>query len=1148
MGELLVTVTGAFIAYKTSIVVGTAAKKIYMAVVKQAVLERKLEQAAIASGIVLEKTATKGQLRNIAIRKMLTTAIKTNTAALLKNAAALLTNPYVLAAAAITALGYSIYKMATYTTDAEKAMKRVADANKEFGKSVSSEQIAIDRLFGKLKAATEGTKEYDKAKKAIISKYGQYLDGLDEEVKSLKKVEEAYKAISEAAIQAARDRAIDSATSKATESYVKVEQENLNKIRDLMMEKFGEMNGTEFFEKFKKELLSGNGFSGEIKKVIEEFNVTYNDINSSFGAKTGITSKTVNPIDNFVENIRNAKNVLNQELNKIDSILGDHSLEVEPNLTYSERLMADLKVAEEELEKMKQVSSGVSEEQIAGQEAYISKLKEAMAVIKEVENVEEVKAKKSIEQYDAEIKKLKELQAKTTTKKGYKDEKGDYIPGYDDYQKQINDLQRGKEKITGYLGRDLQKIKDAKKNQLNLVYQLELEIEQARINAMQEGEEKYMAERALALKRDLMAAKERGEALVKAQQEAERVAWEEANKGKSDVEKGIFKPKTQTVSDLPKEQQEILRKLRYSAYETFINSDSEYYRKLSENFLNYAARQEKLEKDYQKKIKALRARGYEDAAKEAESAFERELSQLNAEKLQNSKAWKDLFTNLDYLSVNEIEGLIKEIETMLASADLKLSPVDYKALIDSLNEAKEKIIKDKPFQSMGGSLMGAIMGNGNLEDKLGGLIKSKFTANGQGVANMQKMSGSMQKMQGTIAIVDAIVKGIYQTLSAITDTMNVIADYQDSIGHSEASEKLQNWASSIEIINNGAMQGWEKLKSGDLMGATAEVVSTPIKFLTNLNKIHDKKIEKKIQAMRKEVEALQRAYDKLDKTIDKAYSSEKVSLIDEQEKNLKDQQELLRKQIQEENDKKKADNDKITEWQNQIEDLNDEIDEMNDRRVEAIMGKDIQSAIDDFASAYADAWAAGEDRAKAIKDVVRDMIKGAVVEMIKMRMNPEIKRLMEYISKAITDGIDANEQSVIDKMTEQIYQSAEAASAGLEQFLEDPERIEEKKKESGLQGAIRREMTEETGSELTGLFRSYYDLCKLQLGINTESLEVQKSCRLDVGKLLEVAYMIEHNTSRTVEELEKVNEELALVRENLKKSSSSTQTARSLGV
>lgn len=1147
MGELLVTVTGAFIAYKTSIVVGTAAKKIYMAVVKQAVLERKLEQAAIASGIVLEKTATKGQLRNIAIRKILTTAIKTNTAALLKNAAALLTNPYVLAAAAITALGYSIYKMATYTTDAEKAMKRVADANKDFGKSVSSEQIAIDRLFGKLKAATEGTKEYDKAKKAIISKYGQYLDGLDEEVKSLKKVEEAYKAISEAAIQAARDRAIDSATSKATEAYVKVEQENLEKIRELMEREFGVLHGTEFFEKFKKELLAGNGFSEEIQKVIKDFDVSYTDAYSS-SATTSVTTHLQNYIEEYSDKIRHAKDVLKTELDKIDSILGDHSPEVEPDLTYSERLMADLKVAEEELENMKQVSSGVSEEQIAGQEAYITKLKEAMAVIKEAENVEEVKAKKTIEQYDAEIKKLKELQAKTTTKKGYKDEKGDYIPGYDDYQKQINDLQRGKEKITGFLGRDLQKIKDAKKNQLNLVYQLELEIEQARINAMQEGEEKYMAERALALKRDLMAAKERGEALVKAQQEAERVAWEEANKGKSDVEKGIFKPKTQTVSDLPKEQQEILRKLRYSAYETFINSDSEYYRKLSENFLNYAARQEKLEKDYQKKIKALRARGYEDAAKEAESAFERELSQLNAEKLQNSKAWKDLFTNLDYLSVNEIEGLIKEIETMLASADLKLSPVDYKALIDSLNEAKEKIIKDKPFQSVGGSLMGAIMGNGNLEDKLGGLIKSKFTANGQGVANMQKMSSSMQKMQGTIAIVDAIVKGIYQTLSAITDTMNVIADYQDSIGHSEASEKLQNWASSIEIINNGAMQGWEKLKSGDLMGATAEVVSTPIKFLTNLNKIHDKKIEKKIQAMRKEVEALQRAYDKLDKTIDKAYSSEKVSLIDEQEKNLKNQQELLRKQIQEENDKKKTDNDKITEWQNQIEDLSDEIDEMNDRRVEAIMGKDIQSAIDDFASAYADAWAAGEDRAKAIKDVVRDMIKGAVVEMIKMRMNPEIKRLMEYISKAITDGIDANEQAVIDKMTEQIYQSAEAASAGLEQFLEDPERIEEKKKESGLQGAIRREMTEETGSELTGLFRSYYDLCKLQLGINTESLEVQKSCRLDVGKLLEVAYMIEHNTSRTVEELEKVNEELGLVRENLKKSSSSTQTARSLGV
>lgn len=143
MGELLVTVTGAFIAYKTSIVVGTAAKKIYMAVSRQVALERKLEQVAIFNGITLEKAATKWQLRNIAIRKLLTPTIKANTAALAKNAAALLTNPYVLAATAITALGYSIYKMATYTTEAEKAMKRLLTPTKNSGNLFPASRLPL---------------------------------------------------------------------------------------------------------------------------------------------------------------------------------------------------------------------------------------------------------------------------------------------------------------------------------------------------------------------------------------------------------------------------------------------------------------------------------------------------------------------------------------------------------------------------------------------------------------------------------------------------------------------------------------------------------------------------------------------------------------------------------------------------------------------------------------------------------------------------------------------------------------------------------------------------------------------------------------------------------------------------------------------
>lgn len=53
----------------------------------------------------------------------------------------------------------------------------------------------MDRLFGKLKNAKKGTDEYNSAKAAIIDQYGTYLNGLSEEIRTLKNVEGAYNAV-----------------------------------------------------------------------------------------------------------------------------------------------------------------------------------------------------------------------------------------------------------------------------------------------------------------------------------------------------------------------------------------------------------------------------------------------------------------------------------------------------------------------------------------------------------------------------------------------------------------------------------------------------------------------------------------------------------------------------------------------------------------------------------------------------------------------------------------------------------------------------------------------------------------------------------------------------------------------------------------
>ena len=94
--------------------------------------------------------------------------------------ASMLANPYVLAAAAIAAVGFAIYKLSTYQTDLEKALERTSiEIENETDK-------ALD-LFSALKATKQGTEAWEKARQKIISQYGDLLPKQISELDNLEK-------------------------------------------------------------------------------------------------------------------------------------------------------------------------------------------------------------------------------------------------------------------------------------------------------------------------------------------------------------------------------------------------------------------------------------------------------------------------------------------------------------------------------------------------------------------------------------------------------------------------------------------------------------------------------------------------------------------------------------------------------------------------------------------------------------------------------------------------------------------------------------------------------------------------------------------------------------------------------------------------
>jgi tape measure domain-containing protein len=96
----------------------------------------------------------------------------------------MLANPYVLAAAAIAALGYGIYKLITYETDLEKAIKKT-------DLEIENEKDKVLDLFAALKTAEQGTDKWEAARKKIIDQYGDLLPDEIEEFKNLNDITKA---------------------------------------------------------------------------------------------------------------------------------------------------------------------------------------------------------------------------------------------------------------------------------------------------------------------------------------------------------------------------------------------------------------------------------------------------------------------------------------------------------------------------------------------------------------------------------------------------------------------------------------------------------------------------------------------------------------------------------------------------------------------------------------------------------------------------------------------------------------------------------------------------------------------------------------------------------------------------------------------
>lgn len=1043
LGDLIVIVTGALVGYKGSIIAVTAAKTLYKAVTDWIIKAKVAE----ASRIVLTGKAYAAEAaiiaKNTSVHILLTNALKAQAAAALKSAAAMLTNPYTLAAAAIAALGYTLYKYVTQATAAELVQKQLNKEQEEAAQRKQELTSKTDSLISKINSETESVYSQVKAYKELIKLFPELGNMTFEEFKTMpqsqqktmlnkiedeRELEDAIKAY-EADLKRIEylKKVINATATLPNSSYA------LNKLNE-------ELDKANNLAKLHKEEIEKiKQLQWEANTPVEEKVKHYEDVKQRLVDEKNELEKTLTKseevsniwlnIPNIIDNIK--LDVLNKRIDetsqKINSLTGKGEgsmLIVNKNKAYWEKQKKEAETALNDID---------------------SKQKKLM----DTGNFKGIDSK-IVEKYKEQSKLFKEAEKE--------------LKVYDSSSKQENETAK-RLKAQSDLSRS--------------ILESELKLQSSRIAIMQDGKDK----------RVLLADQEYKETLATIQKEREEYQKKiNETKGKEDPavlqtftdREGVAKDKrNNNVAEITKEYDKEYRQRTKALTNVFLNEEQ---RKLSaiktrydqerkwaneqlktggmtdEEHTSYTVNIDKAQQqetyrslldnlnDYKQQEKNLREKWDTDIAAAVETkdaalitrlmeGKRKALSSLNSQMLQESSEWMRLFGNLDTLTVEELNKLIDSIQKQLNEGSLVLNPVDAKALMDSLNQAKEKVAEKNPFTALSKS-----------SQDMKTALKELEVAEKSGLTGEQ-LDVYKKKVK------DA-AENVKKSISAIRDAYGQVSDVMKSAGDligmvDEGVGETVNNAIALgdavmnvgEVVANAVIAfaaGMNAMESASVILLVIKAVLMAVMAAISLFN-GDKKHEKKIKKLQGQVDKLSRAYDRLGEAIEDAYSTDKADLIDKESENLRQQNELIRQQIREEEDKKKTDQDKIKDWQNTIEDNNRQIEENSKKgRVEAIMGSDIKSAIDEFAQAYADAWAKGEKAAGKSADIVKSLIRTSIIEMLKKDLKPEVEAFMTFLSGVMTDGIiTAAEQQQIDEWQKKLEEIADKSLAGKDKWLED---------------------------------------------------------------------------------------------------------------
>ena len=990
-------------------------------------------------------------------------------------------NSILIVTVALIAMGKAVYDLATKESELEKSISKADEIANSNLNTMYSELNSLDEIKARLEKTKKGTDEWKNAKQDLISQFGKYNSNLDTEIEKANSLTDSYLNLTKAIRASNAARAIQKYDSESTLS------EDIDSgLAEIQKALSGQLNKIDKDGNVVK--LGMNPVKTKLSKATQDF--ILKEVNKAIYDKNYVLPKVVKGyLDQAytpeIIGIGSGPYGVNTRSTKITPFYEKLRDRVEADDAAHNLIYERHSTSKEEVDKMLGISNQTTAESETKDKSYWEgKKKEAQSRLEALDNIaasgkEGAKIKAEIANYDKIINDSYSSKKKSGKSSGPTAEQ----------------IASKEENAAGKLA-DI--IRKQAQERLRIEQDYEFERWQSRINLMNDGENKILAQQELNNKQELISLQRRKEQEIEAELQRQMAVFnarEEATAaGNKKYAKKIFRD-----SDISKREFDEIEK-RYElleidllsaqkkAEQERLNAAKESMNAYLKEFGSYQEKRLAIQEEYEKKISEAQNEGERMMLTAQRN---KSLSDLDYEEWVDNGTIALAFGDISKISDKTVTQLISDMEKYRDKVIQTFDPEKiqkFEEALSGLRKAKSdnsfgiisSFIPDyfKERRALGNQMDSSSKNVNSLEEKrleilqkiakLQDLInvmgdngyntnvlsEQLLEANVELNENEKALNKSknafrlLQEQWDQLETPQAKFEALCGVISNITGLVSGLASQAaemcDAMGASGLGNALGSLGEAMDSVGNVA----SGFAQGGLVGGIAAAAGEVMKWTTKLFQAGDNKKQKNIERLQEQIDALQKSYERVNKVAEDVFSIDASNLINQQNTLLKQQQVLIRQQMAEEQSKKNSDDDKIKEYKERLEEIDEILEDNKKKAKEAIIGEDVKSAINDFATQYAEAWGSGKNAAEKSMAAVKNIISSALSELVKKNIQPAATAFYDALAKAMEDGVltDA-ELDNLDAIKRQIDALAASSEEQYKKIQERYKDLDELKEE-----------------------------------------------------------------------------------------------------